>query len=388
MDYASTTPVHSQVISAMAPYFSEKFGNSSSLHTLGQEAKIALEKARKTIAQALNASPEEIIFTSSATESNNLAIKGAAWANEDKGGPASPLSHQGGHILISSIEHDCVLQSALWLEKRGFRAEKIPVDSSGSVSPAEVEKRIKDDTILVSVMHANNEIGTIQLIKEIGEICRKKGVVFHIDAAQTFGKIPLDTQKINADLITVSSHKMYGPKGVGALFIKKGVRLTPLLHGGKHEKGLRSSTVNVSGIVGFAKAVELCLQEMEKEGKREEGLRDKLINGVLTNIPNTYLNGHPKNRLPNNANFRFDGVEGESIVFELDFHGIFASTGSACSSQDLKPSHVLLAIGLKPEQAHGSLRLTIGRWTTEKDIDRVLEVLPGVIKRLRGISPL
>jgi len=378
LDYASTTPVDPGVVSAMTPYFFEKFGNASSLHSLGQEAKITLEKARKTIAQALNAETGEIIFTSSATESNNLAIKGIAWANENK----------DKHILISSIEHDCIMQSVLWLEKKGFKAERIPVDTYGLVNPVEVEKRIKDNTILVSIMHANNEIGTIQPIKEIGEICKEKGVLFHTDAAQTFGKIPLDAQEINADLITLSSHKMYGPKGVGGLFVKKGVRLIPLLHGGSHEKGLRSSTINVSGIVGFAKAVELCSQKMEKEGKREKVLRDRLIAGILKSTPNAYLNGHPENRLPNNVNFRFDGVEGESIVFELDFHGISASTGSACSSQDLSPSHTLLAIGLKPEQAHGSLRLTIGRWTTEKDIDKVLEVLPKIIKKLRNISPL
>lgn len=378
LDYASTTPVDPRVIDVMAPYFSEKFGNPSSAHTPGQEAKEALQQARKIVAQALNAGEGEIIFTSSATESNNLAVKGAAWANKNK----------GRHILISPIEHDCVLQSALWLEKMGFRAEKIPVDTYGLVNPAEVEKRIRGDTVLVSVMHANNEIGTIQPVKEIGEICRKKGILFHTDAAQTFGKIPLNAQEINADLITASSHKMYGPKGVGALFVRKGVNLVPLLHGGGHEKGFRSSTVNVAGIVGFAKAVKLCLQEMEKEGKREERLRDKLINRVLESIPGTYLNGHPEKRLPNNVNFWFNGIEGESIVFELDSHGISASTGSACSSEDLKPSHVLLAVGLKHEEAHGSLRLTIGRWTTEKDVDRVLEVLPKIVKRLRKISPL
>ncbi len=377
LDYAATSPVDPRAVKVMLPYLTEKFGNSASLYSFGQEAKEVLEKSRAIIAKVLGAKPREIIFTGSATESNNLALKGVAFANMDK----------GRHIIISSIEHDCVLNSAKWLEKHGFEIEKLPVDKYGLVSLDVFKKAIRKDTILVSVIHANNEIGTIEPIGKIGKICCQKGIYFHTDAAQSFGKIPININKMNIDLLTVSSHKMYGPKGAACLFIREGVKIEPLLHGGGHEFGLRSSTINIPAIVGFAKAVEICQKEMQKETSRLIKLRDKLIKGVLEKIPNSHLNGHPEKRLPNNANFWFEFVEGESIVMQLDSYGIAASTASACSSPKLEPSHVLLACGLQPEQAHGSLRLSFGRWTTERDVGYVLETLPKIIKKLREISP-
>jgi len=379
LDYAATTPVDPRVLKVMLPYFSEKFGNTMSLHSFGQEAKQALEESREVVADLIKAKPNEIIFTGSATESNNLALKGVASTRRS-------LS-EGGHIIISQIEHPCIMESAKWLESQGFEVTRLKVDKYGLVDPDDVGKAIRKDTILVSIIHASNEIGTIQPISEIGKICKEKGVYFHTDAAQSFGKIPIDVNKMNIDLLTASSHKMYGPKGAASLFVGEGTKIEPILHGGGHESGLRSSTVNVAAIVGFAEAVKICKKEMKKENLREIKLRDKLIKGVLEKIPNSYLNGHPQKRLPNNANFWFEFVEGESMVIQLDLLGIAASTGSACSSVKLEPSHVLLAIGLKPYQAHGSLRLSLGRWTTEKEIDYVLEVLPKIIKKLRKISP-
>ncbi|MDD3491398.1 MAG: cysteine desulfurase NifS [Candidatus Pacebacteria bacterium] len=377
LDYAATTPVDPQVLKTMMPYLKEKFGNSVSLYKLGQESKKALEKARLIITQAINAkNKEEIIFTSSATESNNLALKGIAFANQKK-----------SHIIISAIEHDCVLNSTSWLQKQGFQITQIKPDKYGLINPKDIEKAIKKNTILISIIHGNNEIGTIQPIEQIGNICEKKKIYFHTDAVQTFGKIPIDVQKMKIDLLTASSHKIYGPKGAGLLYIKKDIRIDPLLHGGNQEFGLRSSTVNVPAIIGFGKATEICLKKMKSESKRLTQLRDYLIQGILKKIPQAHLNGHPIKRLPNNANFWFAFIEGESIVTSLDQYGIAASTGSACSSEKLEPSHTLLACGLLPECAHGSLRLTLGRWTTKKDIDYVLNTLPKIIKNLRKISP-
>ena len=378
LDYAATTPVDPRVVKAMLPYFSEKFGNTMSLHSFGQEAKGALEESREVVANLMGAKPSEIIFTSSATESNNLVLKGVALADKEK----------GNHLIISQIEHPCIMESAKWLETQGFEITRLPVDKYGLIDPEEVKKAIKKNTILVSIIHASNEIGTIEPIEEIGKICREKRVYFHTDAAQSFGKVPIDVNKMNIDLLTASSHKMYGPKGAACLFVREGTKIEPLLHGGGHEAGLRSSTVNVGAIVGFAEACKICKKEMKKEAQREIKLRDKLIKGVLEKIPNSYLNGHPKKRLPNNANFSFSFVEGESLVIQLDLMGIAASTGSACSSAKLEPSHVLLATGLKHEQAHGSLRLTLGRWTKEGDINYLLKVLPEVIKKLRKISAI
>lgn len=377
LDYAATTPVDPRVLKEMLPYFSEKFGNTMSLHFFGQEAKEALENARWMVANFIGARLEEIIFTSSATESNNLALKGIALANEKR----------GKNIIISSIEHPCVIESAKWLETQGFKITKIKVDKYGLVDPEDVKRAIKKETILVSIMHANNEIGTIQPIEEIGKICKEKGIYFHTDAVQSLGKIEVNVEKLNVDLLSGSSHKIYGPKGVGFLYLKKGTKISPLLHGGGHEFGLRPSTVNLPGIIGFAKAIEICKKEMEKESKKLRKLSEKLIKGVLEKIEGSKLNGHPTKRLPNIVNFSFRGIEGESLVFKLDMEGIAASTGSACSSAKLQASHVLLALGLSPKEAHGSLRLSLGRWTKEKDIDYVLEVLPKVVKDLRKISP-
>ncbi len=376
LDYAATTPVDPRVAKATASFLSEKFGNTMSLHFFGQEAKIVLEESRQTVADLIGAKPNEIIFTSSATESNNTALKGVAFANKNK----------GNHIIISSIEHHCIVESAKWLEKNGFEITKIPVDKFGKINPEDIKNAITEKTILVSAIHASNEIGTIQDIAEIGKICRERKVYFHTDASQSFGKIAIDVKKMNIDLLTASSHKIYGPKGAGLLYIREGIKLTPLLHGGGQENGLRSSTINVSAIVGFAKAVEIYKKEAKRENQKLIKLRDKLIKGLLK-IKGCELNGHPKDRLANNVNVRFNFVEGESIVIQLDMHGIACSTGSACSSATLEPSHVLLAIGLRPEEAHGSLRISLGRFTAEKDINYLLKVLPKIIKKIRAISP-
>ena len=374
LDYAATTPVDPRVLEAMTPYMKEKFGNANSLHRLGQEAKVALEKSRGVVAALLGAKPGEVIFTSSATESNNLALKGVSFANKEK----------GKHIVISSIEHDSVVKAADWLEKQGFRVTKVPTDKMGVISRTAIEQAIEKDTILVSIIHASNEIGTIQPIEEIGKLCGEKNVYFHVDAAQSFGKMEIDVQKMNITLLTASSHKMYGPKGAACLYVREGVKIEPLLHGGGQEMGLRSSTVNVSAIVGFAKACELCKEEMNTEGERVTQLRDTLIENVLT-IQGAHLNGHRTSRLPNNTNFWFEGVEGESLVIKLDLLGIASSTGSACSTVKLELSHVLLAIGLTQKQANSCLRMTLGRWTTEKEIDQVLKVLPEVVEQLRAL---
>ncbi|MBZ9577730.1 cysteine desulfurase [Patescibacteria group bacterium] len=373
-DYAATTPVDPRVKKVVEPFFIEKFGNTMSLHSFGQDAKIALEKSREAVANLIGAKPNEIIFTGSATESNNLVLKGIVFANRNK----------GRHIIISQIEHPCIMETANWLEKQGFKITRLPVDKYSLVNPLDVKKAIRKDTILVSIIHGSNEIGTIQPIEKIGKICKEKGVYFHTDAVQSFGKIPIDV--MNIDLLTASSHKMYGPKGAACLFVREGTKIEPLLHGGGQEMGLRGSTVNVPAIVGFAKACEICKKEMKKESQRLTKLRDKLIKNVLK-IENSHLNGHPTRRLPNNANFWFSFIEGESLVTQLDLLGAAVSTGSACSSAKLEPSHILLAIGLKPQEAHGSLRISLGRWTKEKDIDYLIKVLPGIVKKLRKISP-
>jgi cysteine desulfurase len=374
LDYAATTPIDPRVKKAMEPFLMDKFGNTMSIHSFGQEAKIALEKSRKTVADFLGAKLLEIVFTSSATESNNLALKGIAFANKDK----------GRHIIISAIEHACVMETAEWLEKQGFKVSRIKVDKQGFVNPLDIKKAIRKDTILVSIIHASNEIGTIQPIDKIAKICKEKEVYFHTDAAQSFGKIDIDIR--NIDLLTASSHKMYGPKGAACLFVREGTKIEPILHGGGQEMGLRGSTVNIPAIVGFAKACEIAKKEMKKEAQRLTKLRDKLIKNVLK-IKDSYLAGHPIKRVPNNASFYFSFIEGESIVIQLDLLGIAASTGSACSSMKLEPSHVLLAIGLKHGQAHGSLRISLGKETKERDIDYLIKVLPGIVKKLREISP-
>ncbi len=383
LDYAASTPVDPRVAKKIAADLKDIFANTMSFHSFGQAARQVLEDSRKTMADLLGARTDEIVFTGSATESNNLALKGVALANRAR----------GSHIVISPIEHACVSESARWLESQGFSVTRLSVDKYGLVDPADVAAAITPQTILVSVMHANNEIGVIEPVAEIGRICRQKGVHFHTDAAQTFGKVPVNVNKLNVDLLTASAQKIYGPKGAALLFIRKGVNIQPIIHGGGHEFGLRAATVNVPAIYGFAEAATIAHRLMPVETKRLRRLRDRLINGILKTIPGSYLNGPPvtgrqvENRLPNILNVWFEFVEGESMIIQLDLHGIAASTGSACSSAKLQPSHVLLAIGLKPQEAHGSLRFSVGRWSTDAEVNYVLKVLPNIIKRLREISP-
>lgn len=376
MDHSATTAVDPAVTEAMLPYFSEKFGNPSSLYTIGRQARKAIEESRQKVADLVGAKKEEIIFTGSGTESDNLAIKGIAFKNRKK----------GDHIITSSIEHHAVLHTCKYLEGQGFKVTYLPVNREGIVNPADVGKAITPQTILITIMHANNEIGAVQPIEEIGKIAKDRNIPFHTDAVQTAGKIPVNVEALGVNLLSMSAHKIYGPKGVGALYIRKGTFIEPQLHGGGHERNLRSSTENVPGIVGFGKACELAKERLPEEAKLAE-LRDRLIKGVL-GIKDSYLNGHPTKRLPNNANFRFSYIEGESMILNLDMKGVSASTGSACSSTSLEPSHVLLAIGLKPEEAHGSLRLTLGRENTQEDVDYVVSVLPEIVNKLRMISPL
>ncbi|MDD4937889.1 MAG: cysteine desulfurase family protein [Candidatus Shapirobacteria bacterium] len=377
-DYAASTPIDPQVFNTMIPYFDFSYsGNTSSLHQFGIKAAQAVEDSRSIFASILNSSPEEIIFTSSATESNNTVLKGVAFANKDK----------GKHILISSIEHDCVRQSAHWLTTQGFEVTEIPVDKDGFVDLKFLTKNIRSDTILVSIIHGNNEIGTIQDIQKIGQICKNRGVYFHTDASQSFTKVAIDVKKNNIDFLTASSHKIYGPKGVGLLYIKSGSQITPLLHGGGHEFGLRSSTINTPLIVGFAKAAEIAIHSMDQENIKLTQFRDYLTQNILKNIPRTHLNGPIKNRLSNNINISFDKIEGESLQLSLDLHGIACSTGSACSSHSLEPSHVLLSIGLRLEQAHSSIRFSLGRFTTKSEVDYLLKILPKEVEKLRKLSP-
>lgn len=378
LDYAATAPTDPEVIKAMEPYFFDKFGNPSSIHSFGQEAKKAIEDAREKLANFLGAKPEEIIFNSGGTEADNTAIFGVSYA----------LQSKGNHIITTAIEHHAVSEPCKFLEKHGFKITYVPVDENGLVSPGDIKKAITDKTILVSVMHANNEIGTIQPIAEIGKITREKGIYFHTDAVQTVGHIPVNVGDLNVDLLSLSAHKFYGPKGVGALYVRKGTRLERFLHGGDQEKGRRASTHNTPGIVGLAKAVELCQIKMAEEAKFQAALRDRLIKEIPRKISEVYLNGHPTIRLPNNVNFSIKYIEGESILLNLDMLGIAASTGSACTSTSLEPSHVLLAIGLSHEIAHGSLRITLGRWTKKEDIDYLLDNLPPIVEKLRSMSPL
>ncbi|MCX5706878.1 MAG: cysteine desulfurase NifS [Candidatus Omnitrophica bacterium] len=378
LDYAATTPCDPEVFKAMEPYFYEKFGNASSLHSYGQEAKKAIEDSRETLAQCLGAKPEEIVFTSGGTESDNFALNGVAYALEKK----------GNHIITTAIEHHAITEPAKFLEKKGFKVTFVGVDKFGLVSPEDIKNAITDKTILISVMQANNEIGTIQPIAEIGKIAKEKGISFHTDGVQTVGHIPINVNELNVDLLSLSAHKFYGPKGVGALYIRKGTRIETFLRGGDQEKGKRASTHNTSGIVGLAKAIELCNKKMDSEIKFQGALRDRLIKEIPEKIPEVRLNGHPTKRLPNNVNFSIKYIEGESILLSLDLLGIACSTGSACTSSSLEPSHVLLAIGLNHETAHGSLRISLGRWTKESDIDYFLEHLPKVVEKLRAISPL
>lgn len=376
-DYAATTPVSPAAKAAMEPYFSERFGNPSSLYAFGQEAKTDLNRARATIARCLNADPNEILFTSGGTEGDNWALKGVAELKKAK----------GRHIITTSIEHHAVLHTAQYLEKQGLEVTYLPVDAQGLVTAEQVERAIRPDTILISVMAANNEIGTIEPIAQIGAVTRAHNVLFHVDAVQAVGHIPVDVKEWNCDLLSFSAHKFYGPLGIGGLYLRKGLRLPPLIHGGGQERGLRSGTENVAGAVGMAAALTECVAELNGESQRLANLRDRLLDG-LSQLPYTRITGSRTRRLPGTASLTFEGVEGEALLLLLDARGIRASSGSACSSASLDPSHVLLATGLPHEVAHGSLRLSIGRETTEEDIDYILAQVLQVVEYLREMSPV
>lgn len=379
MDYSAGKPVDPRVINEMLPYMNSSFGNPSSLHALGQESKKALEKSRETVAKLVNAEePEKIIFTSGATESNNLAIKGIASRNENR----------GTKILTSSVEHMSIVNPCKLLLRKGFQATFLPVDDVGILDLDKLEAELDDNTILVSIVYANSEIGTIEPIEEISKIVHTRNAYLHVDATAACGQIPMDVQAENIDLLTISSNDMYGPRGVGALYIKKGTAIASIMQGGGQERGLRPGTENVAGIVGFAKATEIARNEMSEYNKKATKLRDDLIKGLVDPIPYAYLNGHPTQRLPDNVSVRYSFIEGESILLSLDIMGICASSGSACAAKTLQPSHVLLALGLQPEEAHGSLMLTLGRNNTQEDVDKLKSVMPDIVKRLRDMSPL
>ncbi|MBM4237024.1 MAG: cysteine desulfurase NifS [Euryarchaeota archaeon] len=370
--------VDPKVVEAMRPFFSEHFGNPSSLHSFGREAANAIESSREIVGKSIGAKSKEIVFTAGGTESDNLAIQGAAFANREK----------GNHIVTSLIEHHAVLHTCQFLETQGFKVTYLPVDEHGIVSEEEVKTAVTKGTILVSVMTANNEIGTVQPIRAIGDIARDRGALFHTDAVQAATKTPIEVEKDNIDLLSISAHKLHGPKGVGGLYLRKDVRIRPLMYGGGHERGLRSSTENVSGIVGMGKAMEIAMASIDEDMERMRSLRERIISDILAAVPNSYLNGHRTKRLCNNAHFRFDFIEGESLVLHLDAKGIATSTGSACSTKSLDPSHVLLACGMKPEHARGSLRVSLSRMSTVEEVDYLLETLPDTVATLREISPV
>jgi cysteine desulfurase len=379
MDHTAGKPVDPRVLEAMMPFFTQQYGNPFSLHSWGNEARKAMDEARAKVISFIGAKrSEEVFFTSGGTESNNIAIKGTAYRNKDK----------GSHVVTTSIEHMSVMNPCKALLKEGFTVTFVPVDKYGIVDANALEKAITDKTLLVSVMYANGEIGTIQPIKEIGEIVHRKGALFHVDAVAANGQVPIDVEKENIDLMTISSNDMHGPRGAGALYVRTGTRIQPIIQGGGQERGLRSGTENIPAIVGFGKAAEIVQTEMQAEGERLTRVRDRLIKRLLDSVPSSFLNGHPTQRLPNNANVRFSYIEGESLILSLDMLGIACSSGSACTSKTLEPSHVLLAIGLKHEEAHGSLLFTLGKQNNEEDADYVANALPDIVKRLRAMSPL
>ena len=379
LDYAATTFTAPEVVQAMMPYFTESFGNPSSIYSFSDRNRKAIDRARQQIAEVLGASKDEIFFTSGGTEADNWALKGAAWRNRAK----------GNSVITTKIEHHAVLHTAQFLSENGFDVTYLDVDGEGRVSLDDLKKAVTDKTILVSVMFANNEIGTMQPVAEIGAFCRERGILFHTDAVQAVAHVPIDVKAMNIDMLSLSAHKFYGPKGVGALYVRKGVKIDSFMHGGGQEKGRRATTENVAGIVGLGAAAELAASRMKTEAARISRLRDMLLRGIMDSVPHAKLNGAPAGeRLPNNSNFSFIGIEGETLLLDLDREGIYGSTGSACSSGSLDPSHVLMAIGLSHEQAHGSLRLTLGETTTEDDIRYVLEILPGIVKHRREMSPL
>ncbi len=378
-DHSATTPVDKEVAAAAMEYMTEKIGNASSIHSFGREARKAVDEAREKVASLIGAATaNEIFFTSGGTEGDNLAIKGVAFANRKK----------GNHIITSAIEHHAILHTCEYLEKYGFTVTYLPVDEYGMVRLEDLRNAITDKTILISIMLANNEVGTIQPVREIGQLAREKGIYFHTDAVQAVGNYPINVQEMNIDLLTMSGHKFHAPKGIGALYVRRGVRIEAVQHGGGHERNLRAGTENVPGIVGLGKAAEIAQRDMAKKTAYLAKLRDRIISEVMAKIPHVKLNGHPTERLPGNANFSFLFVEGESLLLNLDLKGIAASSGSACTSGSLDPSHVLLAMGLTHEVAHGSLRVTLGKDNTEADVEYFLEVLPDILDRLRAMSPL
>ena len=377
-DNAATTPIRPDVYEAMKPYIENFYGNASSVYKIARESKKAIDKAREQVAKALNADPAEIFFTGCGSESDNWVLKGVAAALKDK----------GNHIITTCIEHHAILHTCEYLEENGYEVTYLPVDEYGRVSAEDVEKAIRPETILVSIMFANNEIGTIEPIKEIGTLCREKGIYFHTDAVQAVGHVKIDVKDMNIDFLSLSGHKLGAPKGIGALYIRKGMKIKNLIHGGQQEKGRRAGTENVIGIVALGKAIEDAVEEMDETTARLKYLRDKIIKGILENIDYARLNGHPEERLPGNVNISFEFIEGESMLLLLDTNGICASSGSACTSGSLDPSHVLLAIGLPHEKAHGSLRISLGYQNTEEEVDKLLEVLPPIVQRLREMSPL
>jgi len=378
LDHNATTPVAPEVLEAMLPYFSQRFGNASSVHSFGREAKRALEDARETVAEAIGARASEIIFVGSGTEADNTALKGVAWALRDR----------GRHIVTSRVEHKAVLETCHFLERHGFEVTYVAVDRYGMVHPEAVREALRDDTILVSVMHANNEVGTVNPIAEIGALCRERGVLFHTDAVQSFCKLPFHVDELNVDLASFSGHKVYGPKGVGVLYARRGVRFEPLLHGGEHERNRRASTVNVAGAVGFARAVELAAGRLEQEVAHLTELRDRLWEGIHQRVEDVHLNGHPEKRLPGTLNVSFGGIEGESLLLSLDMKGVAASAGSACTSGSLSPSHVLDAMGVPLELARAAVRFSLGAGNTREDVDYTLEILPEIVQRLRALSEM
>lgn len=378
MDHSATTPVKKEVLDEMLPYFSEYYGNPSSIYALSNYSKTAIEKAREQVAKGLGAKKSEIFFTGGGSEADNWAIKGIAYRHSEK----------GNHIITTKIEHHAVLHTCEYLEKQGFEVTYLDVDEYGMISLEDLENAITDKTILISIMFANNEIGTVQPVKEIGELAKKHGVLFHTDAVQAVGSLPIDVKDMNIDLLSLSAHKLYGPKGVGALYIRQGVRIDPLIAGGAQERSKRAGTENTPGIVGLGKAVELAYEKLEENTEYLITLRQRLIKGILEGIPEVRLNGHPEKRLPGNVNFCFKYIEGESLLLMLDMKGIAGSSGSACTSGSLDPSHVLLSIGLPHEIAHGSLRLSLGTGNTTEEIDYTIEQLKGIVQRLREMSPL
>ncbi len=378
MDNAATTKPRKEVIDKMLPFITENYGNPSSIYKIARENKNAVDEARDNIAKAINANTNEIYFTAGGSESDNWCLKGIA----------DSYSGKGKHIITTAIEHHAILHACEYLESKGFEVTYLPVDEYGIISMEDLKNAIREDTILISVMFANNEIGSIQPIAEIGKLAHEKGIVFHTDAVQALGHVPIDVEEMNIDLLSASGHKLYGPKGIGMLYIRKGIKIKPLIHGGAQERNRRAGTENVPGIVGFGEACRLANEELDKESKRLIALRDKLINGILTAIPHSRLNGHPTKRLPGNVNISFEFIEGESMLLLLDMKGVCASSGSACTSGSLDPSHVLLAIGLPHEKAHGSLRLTLGHFNTEEEVDFIIKELPPIVARLREMSPL